>query len=166
MFSLAENGARDAIFHVYEAAFLEKVASHTIALSLVANPGLAARGVVREVSPSADTASGTVRVKVSIDDPPPEFALGSVVSGCATLASRQVVVLPASALSTLDGQPAVWIVDADTREVSLKPVSVASYESLNVIIDGGLEPGDRVVTAGAKVLRPHQIVTFTAENAS
>ena len=166
MFSLAEDGARDAVFHVYEAVFLQKVETTTITLSLVSNPKIAASGVVREVSPSADTSSGTVRVKVSINDPPPGFALGSVVSGCAKLAPRQVVLLPASSLTNLSGAPAVWIVDPKTLAVTLKPVSVASYETENVVIDGGLEPGQRVVTAGAKMLRPNQIVALATENSS
>jgi RND family efflux transporter MFP subunit len=166
MFSLAEDGARDAVFHVYEAAFLQKMASNTVTLSLVSNPQISANGVVREVSPSADTSSGTVRVKVSINDPPPKFALGSVVSGCAKLAPRQAVLLPASSLTNDSGAPAVWIVDPETRAVSLKPVSVASYETENVVIDGGLEPGQRVVTGGAKMLRPNQIVALAPEKSS
>lgn len=163
MFTLAEDGPRDAVFHVYEAAFLHKVAPASITLTLVSNPGIEATGVVREVSPSADTASGTVRVKVTINDPPPGFDLGVVVSGCAQLAPRQVVVLPASALSSLAGKAAVWIVDPKTLEVSLKTVAIASYETGSVVIDGGLEPGEQVVIAGAKVLRPKQTVAITAE---
>ncbi len=164
MFSLAEDGARDAVFQVYESAFLQKPNSNTVALTLIANPKIRARGDVREISPSTDSASGTVRVKVSIKDPPPEFALGSIVSGCATLTPRQVVVLPASALSSFSGSPAVWVVDAETLEVTLKPVSVASYQSHSVIIEGGLEPGERVVTAGAKVLRPNQVIAIASEH--
>jgi RND family efflux transporter MFP subunit len=166
VFSLAEDGARDAVFQVYEAAFLNKIASDTITLSLVANPQIAAAGTVREVSPSADTASGTVRVKVAIKNPPPQFSLGAVVSGCAQFMPRQVVVLPAGALTRLDERPAVWIVEPKSRRVSLKPVSVASYDTHDVIIDGGLEPGEIVVTTGAKLLRPQQIVTLEGEKAS
>lgn len=166
MFSLAEDGARDAVFHVYEAAFLHKVASNAVTLSLVSDPKIVAGGTVREVSPSADTTSGTVRVKVSITVPPPEFALGSVVFGCATLEARQVVLLPSGALTNLAGEPAVWIVDPKTSEVSLKPVSVASYETHKVVIEAGLEPGERVVTAGAKTLRPNQIVAVATGESS
>lgn len=166
MFSLAEDGARDAVFQVYEAAFLHKIASDTIKLSLVANPQISASGTVREVSPSADTTSGTVRVKIAINDPPPEFALGAVISGCAQLMPRQVVLLPASALTRLDDKPAVWIVEPESRRVSLKPVSIASYDTQDVIIDGGLEPGEIVVTTGAKMLRPQQIVALEGEKAS
>lgn len=166
MFSLAEDGARDAVFQVYEAAFLHKIASDTITLSLVSNAQIRASGTVREVSPSADTTLGTVRVKVAINNPPPEFALGSVVSGCAQLVPRQVVMLPASALTRINENPAVWIVEPTSRRVSLKPVSVASYDTQDVIIDGGLEPGEIVVTRGAKMLRPQQIVTLEGEKAS
>jgi len=166
MFTLAEDGALDAVFQVYEAAFLHKVASDTIKLSLVANPQISASGTVREVSPSADTTSGTVRVKVTINNPPPEFTLGSVISGCARHMPRQVVVLPASALTRLDEKPAVWIVEPTSRRVSLKPVSIDSYDTQDVIIDGGLEPGEIVVTTGAKLLRPQQVVALEGGNAS
>lgn len=160
MFSLAEDGARDAVFHVYEAAFLNKTESNVVSLSLVSDPKITAKGVVREVSPSTDTASGTVRVKVSITDPPPAFTLGSVTFGCVRLAPRQVVLLSASALDSSTDSPAVWIVDPATLAVTLKPVSIASYETEKVVIDGGLEPGERVVTEGAKMLRPGQIVSI------
>jgi RND family efflux transporter MFP subunit len=165
MFTLAEDGARDAVFHVFEAAFLRKMASDTVTLTLVSRHKVIASGVVREVSPTADTSSGTVRVKVSIKNPPPEFTLGSIVSGCATQVPQQVVVLPASVLTSLPGGPGVWVVDGKTKEVSLKAVSVASYETQKVVIDGGLEPGDIVVTAGAKMLRPKQVVALATDNA-
>jgi multidrug efflux pump subunit AcrA (membrane-fusion protein) len=75
-----------------------------------------------------------------------------------------VVVVPASALSSVSGGPAVWVVDAETLKVTLKPVSVASYQSHSVIIEGGLEPGERVVTAGAKVLHPNQVVALATDH--
>jgi RND family efflux transporter MFP subunit len=166
MFSLAEDGARDAVFQVYEAAFLQKIASRTIKLSLVSKPKIGTSGTVREVSPSADTASGTVRVKVAIATPPPEFSLGAVVYGCAQQMPRHVVVLPAGALTSVDQEPAVWIVEPQSRRVSLKHVSIASYKTQDVIIDGGLEPGEIVVTTGVKMLRPQQVVTLETDNAS
>ena len=163
MFTLAQDGPRDAVFYVYEAIFLQQSSPSTITLALVSDPSIIATGIVREVSPSTDTKSGTVRVKIAIDDPPPGFTLGALVSGSATTKAGQVVVLPWTALSTLAGRPAVWVVDPKSSAVSLKPVEVAAYETKNVVIDGGLEPGERVVTAGAKILRPNQIVALAPE---
>jgi RND family efflux transporter MFP subunit len=163
MFTLAQDGPRDAVFYVYEAAFLQHPSAPTVRLALVSDPNVTATGTIREISPSTDTKSGTVRVKVAIDDPPPGFTLGALVSGSATTKARQVVVLPWTALSTLAGKPAVWVVDRSSLAASLKPVVVAAYETETVVIEGGLEPGERVVTAGAKLLRPSQIVALAPE---
>ena len=163
MFTLAQDGPRDAVFYVYEAIFLQEPSEPTITLALVSDPSITAKGIVREVSPSADTASGTVRVKIAIDNPPPGFTLGALVTGSAATKARRVVVLPWTALSTLAGKPAVWVVDGKTSAVSLKPVVVAVYETENIVIGGGLEPGEHVVTAGAKLLHPNQIVALAPE---
>lgn len=163
MFTLAQDGPRDAVFYVYEAAFLQNPSAPTIHLALVSDPTVTAIGTIREVSPSTDTKSGTVRVKVAIDDPPLAFTLGALVSGSATTKARQVVVIPWTALSALAGKPAVWVVDPNSSAVSLKPVEIEAYETKNVVIDGGLKPGERIVTAGTKILRPNQIVALAPE---
>ena len=163
MFTLAQDGPRDAVFYVYEAVFLQYPATPTVHLALVSDPTVTATGTVREVSPSTDTKSGTVRVKVSIQDAPPGFMLGALVSGSATTKARQIVVLPWTALSTLAGKPAVWVVDPKSLAVSPKTVVVAAYATGNVAIESGLEPGERVVTAGAKILRLNQIVALAPE---
>lgn len=161
MFTLAQDGPRDAVF--YESVFLQYPATPTVHVALVSDPNVTATGAVREVSPSTDTKSGTVRVKVSIQHVPPGFMLGALVSGSATTKARQVVVLPSSALSTLAGKPAVWVVDPKSLAVSLKTVVVAAYATGNVVIESGLQPGERVVTAGAKILRLNQIVALAPE---
>lgn len=163
VFTLAEDGGRDAVFHVYESAFLQKMQSKSIALTLVSNPKIASTGTVREVSPTADTASGTVRVKVTLDQPRPDFALGSVVMGCANFELRKAVMLPAKALTRLNDSPAVWIVDPNTRAVDIRPITIAAYRTRDIIVDGGLEPGLLVVTDGTKMLRPAQVVTIEPE---
>ncbi|WP_045835381.1 efflux RND transporter periplasmic adaptor subunit [Hyphomicrobium sp. 99] len=163
MFTLAQDGPRDAVFYVYEAIFLQQLSASTITLALASDPSITATGVVREVSPSVDTKSGTIRVKIEINDPPPGFTLGALVSGAARMKARQVVILPWTALSTLAGKPAVWVVDPKSSVVSLKAVEVAAYQTKNVVIESGLEPGERVVTAGAKILRPNQIIALAPE---
>jgi multidrug efflux pump subunit AcrA (membrane-fusion protein) len=57
-----------------------------------------------------------------------------------------------------EGKPAVWLVDAASGSVSLKPVSIARYETDRVIISEGLAKGDIVVTAGVNRLREGQKV--------
>ena len=67
-------------------------------------------------------------------------------------------MLPAAALFDKAGQTAVWVVDAATGMVALKPVAVSRYETDRVILSSGLAKGDIVVTAGVNRLREGQKV--------
>jgi multidrug efflux pump subunit AcrA (membrane-fusion protein) len=62
--------------------------------------------------------------------------------------------------------PAVWVVEPGTRTVSLKPVMIDSYETGTVVIKGGLQPGERVVVDGGKLLSFGQSVTYDGAGAS
>ena len=50
--------------------------------------------------------------------------------------------------------------------MSLRPITVEGYETGKVIVREGLQPGEIVVTAGAQLLRPNQVVAFTEGAAS
>jgi RND family efflux transporter MFP subunit len=159
-FTLAQDGARDAVFDVYESMFFEQPERNAIALALVADPAVTAEGRVREVSPTVDPKTATVRVKVAIDNPPATMTLGSAVTGTVKWKPFQRVVLPWSALTSAGTAPAVWVVDRSSKTVSLKAIAVDNYETGAIVIKSGLQPGDRVVTDGGKLLSPGQTVTF------
>ena len=65
MFSLAQDGEREAVFDVDE-FFLGELDGGLMALRLVSDPNVTAIGHVREISPAVDPKSSTVRVKVTI----------------------------------------------------------------------------------------------------
>jgi membrane fusion protein, multidrug efflux system len=166
-FTLAQAGARDAVFDVYESIFFNDPESDVITLALVSNPAITAKGHVREVSPTIDPKTATVRVKIGIDNPPPAMTLGSAVAGTGRWKPRSRITLPWSALTaSAAASPAVWLVDPASKTVSLRPIAIDEYGTGTVIIRSGLEPGDRVVTDGGKMLSPGQKVTFEGESAS
>lgn len=162
-FSLAQDGARDAVFDVYESIFFQQYENDVVLLNLVSDPSVTARGHVREVSPTIDPKTATVRVKVSITDTPAAMTLGSVVTGVARWKPVQRVVLPWSALTSIGAAPAVWVVDPATKAVALKRIAIDTYETGTIVIKDGLQPGERVVTDGGKFLSPGQVVTFDGE---
>jgi len=157
-FTLAVDGPRDAVFNVYESIFFQKPASDKIVLTLVSDPNIRATGHVREVAPAVDPKTGTVRVKVEMDNAPAAMSLGSSVIGSDAFATRQVAVLPWSAAASMDGKLAVWIVDPATKAVSLRAVQPEAFEKEKLLIRDGLAPGEIVVTEGDKFLYPGQIV--------
>jgi multidrug efflux pump subunit AcrA (membrane-fusion protein) len=60
-------------------------------------------------------------------------------------------------------KPAVWTIDPATRRVSLKPVTVAAYDASEVVIKAGLQPGERVVIDGGKLLSIGELVTYEGD---
>jgi RND family efflux transporter MFP subunit len=160
VFTLAQDGERDAIFDVPESMFFADVEHGRVSLALVSDSAVTATGYAREISPAVDAKSSTVRVKVAIQNPPSAMALGSAIAGTAAIKPAAQITLPWTALTALGSKPAVWIVNSKSNTVSLKPVIVGAYEAEAMLIKEGLEPGDRVVVDGGKLLSPGQPVTY------
>jgi RND family efflux transporter MFP subunit len=163
VFSLAQDGERDAVFEVYESIFLGTADGRDVSLALVSDAGVTATGHVREVSPAVDARSSTIRVKVSIEDPPAAMTLGNPVAGTVKAKPQRQIALPWRALMASGSRPAVWTVDPATRTAALRPVTVAGYEAGEVLIKAGLEPGERVVVDGGKLLSVGQLVTYEGD---
>jgi RND family efflux transporter MFP subunit len=158
---LARPTDKDAVFAIAESAFRGQPGGGQrpeVTVSLLSNPNISADGVVREVAPVADPGTRTYQVKVTLKDPPEQMRFGASVLGRLKVATGPVVVLPAAALFDKAGQTAVWVVDAATGLVALKPVAVSRYETDRVILSSGLAKGDIVVTAGVNRLREGQKV--------
>jgi RND family efflux transporter MFP subunit len=159
VYTLAQDGDRDAVFYVPESIFGDAESSR-VSLTLVSDPDVTAVGTVREISPVVDPKSLTVRVKVAIQNPPAAMALGSAIAGTAGTKTATEITVPWTALMATGSKPAVWIVDPKTKTASLKPVTIGAYEAGSVLIKQGLEPGDRVVVDGGKLLSSGQPVTY------
>ena len=157
---VARQGARDAVFDVPGQAIQSAPRNAPIEITLSDDPRVKAVGHVREVSPQADTATRTFRVKVAITDPPEAMRLGSTVVGRLKLSAPKGVEIPASALAEGNGSPSVWVVDPKSKTVSERSVEVGRYDPASVVISQGLSKGDVVVTAGVQTLRPGQKVTL------
>jgi RND family efflux transporter MFP subunit len=160
VFTLAQDGERDAVFDIPESMFLGDMEGGCISLALVSGSDVTGVGYVREISPAVDPKSSTVRVKVAIQNPPPAMTLGSAIAGTAGTKPTTEITVPWTALTATGSKPAVWIVDPKTSTASLKPVTVGAYEAGAVLIKEGLEAGDRVVVDGGKLLSSGQPVTF------
>lgn len=157
---LARPDDKDAVFAIAESAFRGRPANERpeVIVTMLSSPGVTTDGVVREISPVADPTTRTYQVKVTLRSPPEQMRFGSSVVGRLKATTAPVVVLPGSALFDSGGKPAVWVYQAATTSVALKPVVVARYEADRVVISEGLARGDVVVTAGVNRLREGQKV--------
>ncbi len=155
---VARKDGRDAVFDV-PAPLLQQVPSDpTVVVSLASDPSVTAKGRVREVAPQADPVTRTFAVRVGLIDPPEAMRLGTTVVGRVTLDSGPVIDVPASALTRIDGQPAVWVVDPEKKTVSLRRIEVLRFTPSSVEVYEGLQADELVVTAGVQALHPGQEV--------
>ena len=116
-------------------------------VSLQLNPATHVEGQVREIGPQADSATRTRRVRITLNNPPDTFRLGTTVTATVSDGQNSMLRVPASAILANDGETFVWTVDPSARTVSLHKIAIAPDEE-GICVTAGLSAGARVVTAG------------------
>jgi RND family efflux transporter MFP subunit len=127
----------------------------TVRLQL--SPATYVEGQVREIGPQADSATRTRRVRITLNNPPDTFRLGTTVTATVSGGQSSMPRVPASAILPKDGETFVWIVDLPASTVSLRKIAIARDEE-GICVTGGLSAGARVVTAGVHTLKEGQQV--------
>ena len=158
IFQVARIDGRDAVFDVPAQVIRSTPPNPEIAVALTDDPSVKAQGRVRQVDPQADPVTRTFRVRVSLIDPPAGMLLGATVTGSMQQESTPGMSIPASALTSSNGRPAVWIVDPSSLTVALRYVEVRRFDPATAVVSQGLADGDIVVTAGVQALHPGQKV--------
>jgi RND family efflux transporter MFP subunit len=155
---VAAAGGLEAAFDVPERIMRLAPSDPLITVALLSDPQVRATGRVVEVAPQANPVTRTFRVKIGLADPPEAMRLGSTVTGTMRRGTAEGVAIPASALISAEGAPAVWVVDPRTNTVALRTVELRQHDIARVVVGKGLEPDEIVVTAGVQALRPGQRV--------
>ncbi|MBZ9792665.1 efflux RND transporter periplasmic adaptor subunit [Rhizobium sp. 3T7] len=159
IFALAHDGPRDAVFNVFESLYLGRKLESKVGVSLLAASSHKMEASVREISPTIDSSTGTIRVKVGLEGAP-DMQLGAPVVGSFGSIAEDAIELPWSAMASTGGQPAVWIIDPSSSSVSIRPIDVSGYETGRFAVRAGVSPGDIVVVDGTKFLRPGEVVSY------
>jgi RND family efflux transporter MFP subunit len=153
---LARKDGRDAVFDVPAQLLRSAPSNPQITVSLTDDPAVTAQGRIREVAAQANAVTRTFEVKVGLTDPPPAMRLGATVVGRLQTDAVPIIDIPATALTKINQQPAVWIVDPSTKTVSIRNVDVLRFDQARVVVSQGLDTGEVVVTAGVQALHPGQ----------
>jgi membrane fusion protein, multidrug efflux system len=166
---IAPDGPRDAVFSVPE----DQVGLMKPGMGVMVKTGAAGKlvkGVLREVGASADPATRTYLVKVTLPtvDAP---ALGSTLSVLLADTAPQkqgeqqpvVMKLPTSALRQEGNATTVWVLDASSMTVKAQTIQIATVDGNEVVVASGLQPGAQVVATGVHVLSAGQKVTIYSD---
>ena len=130
-------------------------------VGLWSNPGKYYKARVREIGGSADPATRTYAVRISLLEVDEAIQLGmSAYAVFAGANEANTLAVPLSALYIRDKTTGVWQIAADGK-VALKEVTVVQYRETAAIIkpaNGSVKAGDIIVAAGVHKLREGEVV--------
>lgn len=155
---LARPGEKEIAIAVPESQreLIESAKEFSVTLNAV--PGRSWKGKLRELSPAADAASRTYAARITVLGADQAMDLGmSARVGVPAAQPVAGVELPLAALYARGDTPNVWVVDPG-GSVRLVPVKTRGVVGEHVVIESGLNAGDRVVIAGANLIRAGQRV--------
>jgi len=156
---VAEGSEKEVVIAVPEGDVERVRGAEGFAVMLNSLPGRSWAGRLRELSPSADPATRTFTVRISIPQADESVRLGMSARVEAKVSRGDTAMrLPLSAFFTRNDQANVWVVDPATQTVGLAPVVTDGIAGNEMRVKSGLAPGMLVVTAGASLLEPGQKV--------
>jgi len=136
---------------------LESFRRGSYEIRLWSAPGKSYRGKLRELSPVADPASRTYAARISLEEDS-GLAIGMTAELRVRAAGEALPQVPLGAVFHRDGRPAVWVIEGD--QARLVEVATGDVAGNAVTITNGLQPGQRVVTAGVQRLADGQRVAL------
>lgn len=149
---------KEALVSLPETALADARTADAV-VTLWAEPGRRILAHLRELSPQADVNSRTYPARFTLEGADETVALG--MTATVTLRPKdqqQVARLPLSALIDRGHGPQVFVVDGATHAIVARPVEIAAYTGDEVLLSGGVAPGDAVVILGVQTLLPGQKV--------
>jgi len=155
---VARSAEKEVVVAVPE-TLVARARDGSASVSLWSEPGRKYEAKLRELAPMADPTTRTYQAKFSLPGAGKDVKLGmtATLTLCDS-ASERVTRLPLSALFNQGTGPALFVVNAETGELTLKPVTVKSYDAQDVVISSGVSEGDSVVTLGVQKLDTEQRV--------
>jgi RND family efflux transporter MFP subunit len=149
---LARLAEKEVVVAIPE-TLLTRAKSGEAQVSIWSNPDKRYVAKLRELAPSADAATRTYLAKFSMPEAGDEVQLGMTATlTLSDSASDRVARLPLSALFNQGEGPSLYVADAKSGALTLKRVSIKSFESNDVLVSDGVEEGANVVALGVQKL--------------
>ena len=118
------------------------------------------KGRITSVSGAVDRATGTVACKATFPNPDGVFYSGIQGSIVIPFEEKGVIVIPQVAVVRLQDKSLVYVVQPDSTAASTAVTTYPTGNGKDVIIESGLNVGDKIVTIGANNVQDGQKVLF------
>lgn len=155
LFEIADLATVWAVVDVYEKDLGLIQEQGDVEVQTDAYPDATFSGRIALIEPSLDEASRTAHVRVVLDNRPGRLRPGMFVTVALPLrgaSNIEAVAVPAGAVQKIAGLPAVFV-ELEPGRYELRSVETGLEAHGTVEIREGLKGGERVVTAGAFILK-------------
>src|SRR5579859_1829814 len=151
LFRIVRDGILELDANVPDRLLARCAPGQRVRLAATGSDGQPIFGTVRAVAPLVDptTRMGIAHIRFPIEA---KLHAGMFVSGDLMFEERDTVAVPESSVLVKDGKPVVFAL-ADGNLVTEKPVETGLRMDGRVAILKGLDPGDKIVHAGAGFLK-------------
>ena len=157
--TVAGDGEREVLVSIPESRVDELRQAKTLRISVWALPGRTYPGALRELAPDTDSVTRTYSARITVKGADSALRLGMTASVFAPdVEGRTAIRLPLTAIYDKDGEPLVWVVEHETSRVTTRTVRLGAVHNDSVLVLGGLQGGETVVTAGVHMLHAGQKV--------
>ena len=162
--TLAQPDIKEAVIDLPD-SLVDQIPSDVVfSVAAQLDPSINTTAIIREIEPQAQSATRTRRARLTLTDTPDGFRLGTAISVTLSSAIKPRIELPLTALQEVDGKARIWVIDTQSKTVSPRDVSVISRTDSSVVLAGGVQNGERVVSAGVNSLKPGQSVKLDEDS--
>lgn len=126
-----------------------------VMVRLSAVPGGEIEGVISEIEARANPSSGAFEVTIALPANPAlrSGQIGTAEFRVAAAPDAAGLAVPASAVFNVRADEGfVYLLDPKTSRVRARAVQIGRIDDRELVITGGLKPGDRIVTSGLVLL--------------
>jgi membrane fusion protein (multidrug efflux system) len=114
---------------------------------------------------AVDINSGTVRVRAVLSNPEAQLIPGQFIRAKVEgVMLSSAVAVPRKAVMSSPQGPFIWIVNGE-QKVEFRPVQLGRSMGNNIIVAGGVAPGDRYIVEGVLKVQPGIQVSAVATDA-
>ena len=163
---IADTKATDVLVAVPESRMAEVKLNAAVTITLWANRQKTYTGEIREIAPSADSATRAFNVRITIKDADAAIKPGMTAGVKFNQQNLQTseFLVPANALTEINGIKTVWVIDADNK-AQPRAVVTGAFREDGIVITDGLQAGEKIAIAGVHTLIKDQQVQPVVEAA-
>jgi membrane fusion protein, multidrug efflux system len=157
---IADTQAIEVLLAVPESRMNEVQLNAGVKIKLWADQQKIYSGLVREISPAADSTTRAFNVRVAIQNADEAVKLGETARVRFNPENEQEengFLIPSSALTEIDGKKSVWVINANNK-AQPRTVIAGSFSEDGILITSGLEAGEKIAIAGVHTLLKDQQV--------